>query len=722
MKNKLNTSKDIFFYSRSRQNTTRNIFSSVLFICVAVIISFLIIPIGGLSIQDSLNKIINVLTSQPKSIIIYATWFGIAALSFMFSYKLGLFNIGISGQMLGGGLFVFLGAYSFYSSGKLPSGSEGLLLSFVLAILGGMLVSLVIGVLKVFFNVHEVISSIMMNWIMFFLVEYAVLYWIPQSDQTTNIVGSYTLPEQFAIYDSSNPWSSAIWDICLFVFISLIILVILKYTIFGKKIDATGSSLTASKYSGYNTKKLQLSAFLISGAISGVLAMIVYTSFPNQLILDYSKTDVVPTQGFDGIAISLIALNNPIAIIPVSFLMSIVKSASAFGAVTPEFSSMMLSIIIYGAAIFSLAIYLKPWIWIMQSINKRYNKQAYYNYVNDMIILVNKIKKGKNVSRKKIVNTISNKILTEKKLKYYSVKMKKENINQETLIILCESKYEKNWKRNKEILMLTINEKNAKFSLFIKFKILIVLAKNELMINHDNTELMQNELLILLKHNMALVGKLKDRIESLEKSKTDKKSFKNIYNEYKNFDDSICKNYLSEKNINLKKYYKNLVLNHVEEINNISNHDEIKKHKLIKKAHNRNNKNIMLNEIKYNIFTNFKKENFKNVFSIIMSNCDPIIKVKILMLMFNPKEKCNIEMVSKMIYSNIEQLETEHKDLQLNIDKKIDKILLENFTNVKSEKIKCNKINSMINRTLIKINDDNFRNEIEKKLSVKVDK
>ncbi|SYV95198.1 ABC-type uncharacterized transport system, permease component, partial [Mycoplasmoides gallisepticum] len=95
----------------------------------------------------------------------------------------------------------------------------------------------------------------------------------------------------------------------------MIVWVLLRFTVFGHKLKTTGLSSSSAEYFGYNKNLLQLSSFAISGALAGILGVVVYTGQASQAI-DFSSVgrfglSSVPIEGFNGIAISLIALNNP---------------------------------------------------------------------------------------------------------------------------------------------------------------------------------------------------------------------------------------------------------------------------------------------------------------------------------------------------------------------------------------------------------------------------
>jgi simple sugar transport system permease protein len=139
-------------------------------------------------------------------------------------------------------------------------------------------------------------------------------------------------------------------------------IVMLGFTTFGKKIINTGMSITAAKYDGYNTKINQINAMLLSGAVAGVLGVMVYLSnSANMPISVAAKT--LPQEGYTGISIGLIAMSNPIAVLPVSILFGMIDASKValIGLnIQPAMTDAIFGIVVYGAAIISLFYFIVP--------------------------------------------------------------------------------------------------------------------------------------------------------------------------------------------------------------------------------------------------------------------------------------------------------------------------------------------------------------------------
>lgn len=285
-------------------------------------------------------------------------------------YKCGMFNIGASGQYAIGGFMALLCCYKFNLHWSL-----GLLIGIV----AGMVVGAIPGLLKSYFNVNEVISAIMVNWIVLYLVRILIKsipgFFIQTDSGTPKING---LPGELPnMYTSASSYPLTI-TIILAIVVALIVALILNKTTFGYKLKATGFNRSAAEYAGVNSKRNIILAFAISGAIAGLGGACFYLS-PNNIF----KGDItaVWSEGFDGISVAFLANNSPIGIIFSGFFVAFLKvcgkgltNDTGFDSSTADIT---ISIILYLSA-FALIIYNK----LMKDKNKK-------DYKLDKEILIN---------------------------------------------------------------------------------------------------------------------------------------------------------------------------------------------------------------------------------------------------------------------------------------------------------------------------------------------
>jgi ABC-type uncharacterized transport system permease subunit len=266
-------------------------------------------------------------------------------LSVAFAFRTGLFNIGASGQMLIGGLCATAVGLSFELSRPI------LLLVMVLAgLLGGALWAFVPGLLKAKFNVHEVVSTIMMNWIAYWTVYYAVPGYFKGEFLETE---SRKLAEEATL---RAPFLTEMFDgsyINLGLFLAVIVVIIVAFiinkTTLGFELKAVGFNRHAAEYAGMRVNRNIILSMLISGALAGLGGVALYTGNASSI-----QIGILPNQGYDGIAVALLGASNPIGVFFSAILFGILYSGTGFmNAMTeipPELANTIIAIIIYFAA------------------------------------------------------------------------------------------------------------------------------------------------------------------------------------------------------------------------------------------------------------------------------------------------------------------------------------------------------------------------------------
>lgn len=453
-----NTYKDSFIYSKKNRANFKSTLFVILFIFISFLVSLIILSILQYDFIRAIRHIFTVPfnDSISKDFAVQIATYGMASLAFLFAYKTGLFNIGVTGQMMGAGLaIVGVGIQVGENVGQ-----GAVVLTLIIAILTGAFVSLISGVLKVLFNIHEVVSGIMINWVIFFLSKYLMG---AGGDLYYDGLISQPIPEGMSIYDQSTS-SSFVGAIIIFFVCTVLVWFVLKFTVFGKKIKSVGLSKDASIYSGYNAKLLQLSSFAISGAIAGLLAVIVYAGSGDRAI-PFPQSDTLPQYGFDGIAISLISFSNPIALIPVSVFLSIIKTSSAAAPPFPNsFGDLLLGIIMYGVAIFVLVYRYKPIAWIKKKLGKqeKYKNNFFVNKYTD--------------SHKEYLNNVE-RLLSDRNINLF-LKNKEIDKNLSFMERLRKRK-ENSIQINKEYILKKQKLDETKVSLFRSFKMSIQIENQE---------------------------------------------------------------------------------------------------------------------------------------------------------------------------------------------------------------------------------------------------
>lgn len=262
-------------------------------------------------------------------------------LSVLFAYKVGLFNIGASGQYaVGAGFALYFGIHY----------GAPWWLCLLLAMLGGAALGAIAGALKAYLNVNEVIACIMLNWISLYAVntvltevkESGTTYTLPLRTNNPNaLIPHLGLQHLFA----DNRYVTI--AIPLAVIFAILVWVVLDKTKLGYELKATGLSINAAKYAGMREKKNIILTMAISGALAGLGAGFLYLCGIEQ----WSCTQTaVPNMGFNGIAAAFLGGIHPIGVIFSSFFIQHITSGGAYVdkmVYCSQISDLIAAIIIY---------------------------------------------------------------------------------------------------------------------------------------------------------------------------------------------------------------------------------------------------------------------------------------------------------------------------------------------------------------------------------------
>jgi simple sugar transport system permease protein len=189
-------------------------------------------------------------------------------------------------------------------------------LAILAAALAGALWGALPGLLKAWRNVNEVISCIMMNYIGMYLVNYMIVQTV--YDQRRNItlpvprhanVSAMGLDQVFRL---GNSPSSANGGIFIAIAVAVAIYIILEKTTLGFELKACGYNKDAAEYAGVNAGRGIVTAMAVAGALAGIGGALLFLSGAGKGI---DVVDTLAQEGFNGIPVALLALNNPIGVI-----------------------------------------------------------------------------------------------------------------------------------------------------------------------------------------------------------------------------------------------------------------------------------------------------------------------------------------------------------------------------------------------------------------------
>ena len=243
-----------------------------------------------------------------------------ASLAVAVALRAGLFNIGVSGQMLVAGFVTTL--LVGYSDLPAPVAKP---LVLICGIISGALVGALIGWMKEKFNINEVVSSIMINYIAQYVISFFInTYYVNPVSRQSNPVSKAS---RLTLMDTTV--GDLKMDIPLGIILAIIIAIAVKFlldrTTFGYELKSVGTSRNAAKYAGIKVGRIMVMAFVVSGALAGLAGVTYYLGYFGSI-----QPKVLASTGFDSIAVSLLANSNPIGIIFSSFLITVISKGSTY--------------------------------------------------------------------------------------------------------------------------------------------------------------------------------------------------------------------------------------------------------------------------------------------------------------------------------------------------------------------------------------------------------
>jgi simple sugar transport system permease protein len=283
-------------------------------------------------------------------VLYFATPIMMTGLSVGFANKTGLFNIGASGQFIVG---AFVAIYVGVKWTFLP-GALHWIVALLMAMLAGGIWGAVPGLLKAYRNVNEVIACIMMNYVGMYLVNYVITLTIHDTlkNQTMRVASSANLPrlglDQF--FKVGNVPSSANSGILIAIAMCILIYIIIEKTRFGYELKACGFNRDAAPYAGINDNRSIVLSMVIAGALAGLGGALLYLAGSGKGI---DVVDVLAAEGFNGIPVALLGMNNPLGILLSGLLIAYLHQGGfnmQLYNFAPEIVEIIVAVIIYFSA------------------------------------------------------------------------------------------------------------------------------------------------------------------------------------------------------------------------------------------------------------------------------------------------------------------------------------------------------------------------------------
>ena len=362
-----------------KNNGVQSLLASLVCVILGLLIGYIVLlfinPDGaGEAITDVMKNFLTY--SKPETQVKYlgntlvkTAPLLMCSLSILFAYKVGLFNIGAAGQYCIG---VALSLYAALAWGWswLPC--------MLLAMLGGALLGAISGLLKSYCNVNEVISGIMLNWIVLYLTNMLLTQVKEDTSPYTFVLShknaSAILPS-LGLGSLFNGNQYVGLALPLSIVIAILVWVVLEKTRIGYELRATGNNKNAAKYCGMAEKRNIIMTLAISGMLAGLGAAMLYLTGYEQW---QCSTSSVPGMGFNGIAAAFLGGLNPIGAILASFFIQHITAGGAYvdkSLYCSQISDLISAIIIY---LCSFVLFFKTVLssWIARHEEKKARKAA----------------------------------------------------------------------------------------------------------------------------------------------------------------------------------------------------------------------------------------------------------------------------------------------------------------------------------------------------------
>ncbi len=308
-----------FLVNKQKMKDGLKFFSrQIVIIVLAMLIATVIIAISGFEIQSVMAGFANALTDDFSGTLRWFIPLIFTGLACAVSFRAGIWNMGADGQLYMGALI------STAIALKLDFLPTPVLL--VLAVLGGLLSGAVCGIivalLRVYFGAPEVVSSMLMNYIIFYYSDYMVM-------------GPLKGTGDYAVAQSSDVINEGLWfplliegtnvSIALIAGILLAVALwfVMSKTSFGYQSKMLGTNRAFSNYGGINIKASYIKIMALSGAIAAAAGVVeifgIHHRFPFRFTSDL---------GYDGMVVAILANNNPIGSLVSAFFFAILRNGS----------------------------------------------------------------------------------------------------------------------------------------------------------------------------------------------------------------------------------------------------------------------------------------------------------------------------------------------------------------------------------------------------------
>jgi ABC-type uncharacterized transport system permease subunit len=313
-------------------------------VLLALALSALLLQLNGFNAADLINVMVLGAVSDKRSIaevLLKATPLILIGVGLCVAFRCSIWNIGAEGQLYAGASAATACGVNFVA---LPA-SFHIVLILVAGSVAGAAWGMLAGLLRVYFRAGEVVTTIMLNYVAIIFTSYLVTG--PLKDPAASYPQSARLARELWLPRFLPPTRLHV-GILIAIAAAVAVYVFLFRSSAGYAIRVVGLKIAAA-YAGINVARNVLLAIAISGGLAGLAGTIEIAGVNYRLYQDIS-----PGYGFEGIAVALLANNNPLAAIASGVLFAVLRSGSELMQMSAQVPQVLV-FVIQGLCILSVA-------------------------------------------------------------------------------------------------------------------------------------------------------------------------------------------------------------------------------------------------------------------------------------------------------------------------------------------------------------------------------
>lgn len=347
--------------SQKASSAGRTLLRQIVLIMVALLLTSLFLLVTGYDPWIVFKAIYKSISTDIGGTVRWMIPYGMMGLAVALTFRMNLFNMGVDGQL-------YLGAIgATYISMQLGDAPRpvAILATIAFAVIAGALFAILPALLKIKLKCDEVVVTILLNYIAYYLTDYLVLGPMLGDGTLANARSTNYIPENTWLTNLSWLGDSNA-NTGLYIMLALLIgmAFIFYKTRFGYELKLCGANPNFAQYGGIRSGRVILAAMILSGAIAGAAGAIEVMGVHHRFPIRFSNS-----MGNDGVVIALLASNNPFGILLTSFFFAALKNGSNIMQRIADIPSSLIDVV-RGIIIFTISAHFS-FGWLREVYRKR---------------------------------------------------------------------------------------------------------------------------------------------------------------------------------------------------------------------------------------------------------------------------------------------------------------------------------------------------------------